>query len=174
MHVIYRKGRPSRGGGVLIVVSNYPHSVCLSSPPDLEIVTVKLGVDCNLILCTIYVPPSACESYVCSLTEYLAVLESSYDYCIFVGDFNFADIDWLSLSGSSPLSNFFCDFIFACNLTQHVTQPTHVKGNTLDLILTSAAVNVASLSIESCSHFFLSDHFVITFVPTIYSHSILF
>ena len=54
----------------------------LTSPPDLEIVTVKLGVDRNLILCTIYVPPSACESYVCSLTEYLAVLQSSYDHCI--------------------------------------------------------------------------------------------
>ena len=117
-----------------IAVSNSLHSVCLSPPPDLEIVTVKLGVDRNLILCTIYVPPPACESYVCSLTEYLAVLQSSYDHCICVGDFNFPDIDWLSLSGSSFLSNFFCDFIFDCNLTQHVTQPTHVKGNILDLI----------------------------------------
>ena len=52
-YVIYRKDRPSRGGGVLIAVSNSLHSVCLSSPLDLEIVTVKLGVDRNLILCTI-------------------------------------------------------------------------------------------------------------------------
>ena len=137
-YVIYRKDRPSRGGGLLIAVSNSFHSVCFSSPPDLEIVTVKLGVDRNLIPCTIYVPPSACESYVCSLTEYLVVLQSSYDHCIFVGDFNFPDID--SLSGPSSLSNFFCDFIFDCNLTKHGTQPTHVKGNILDLILTSAAV----------------------------------
>ena len=46
-----------------------------------------------------------------------------------------------------------------------------MKGNILDLFLTSAAVNVASLSIESCSHFFLSDHFVITFFPTIHRAS---
>ena len=52
-YVIYCKDRPSRGGGVLIAVSNSLHIVCLSSPPDLEIVTVELGVDSNLILCTI-------------------------------------------------------------------------------------------------------------------------
>ena len=41
-YVIYRKDRPSRGGGVLIAISNSFHSVCLSSPPDLKIVTVKI------------------------------------------------------------------------------------------------------------------------------------
>ena len=40
---IYRKDRPSRGGGILVAVSNVFDSVHLSSPADLEIVTIQLG-----------------------------------------------------------------------------------------------------------------------------------
>ena len=34
-----------------------------------------------------------------------------------------------SLSGTSSLSNSFCEFIFDYNLTQHVMEPTHIMGN---------------------------------------------
>jgi len=51
----------------------------------------------------------------------------------FCRDFNFPDINWSSLIGSSLSSNTFCEFIFDCNLTQHVMQPTHIKGNILIL-----------------------------------------
>ena len=47
---IYRKDRMSRGGGVLVAVNNVFDSVCLPSPSDLEIITVKLGHD--LVLCS--------------------------------------------------------------------------------------------------------------------------
>ena len=47
---IYRKDRLSRGGGVLVAVNNVFDSVCLPSPSDLEIITVKLGHD--LVLCS--------------------------------------------------------------------------------------------------------------------------
>ena len=88
---------------------------------------------------------------------------SSFPRCIFVGDFNCPDINWTSLTGSSTVSNMFCEFVFDCNLSQHVMVPTHVKGNILDLILTSADVNVEHLTIKS-STFCNSDHFVISFV----------
>ena len=52
-------------------------------------------------------------------------------------------------------------FLTVCNLTQHVMEPTytHVKGNILDLVLSSDRVNVDGLNIFR-SVFIHSDHFI--------------
>ena len=97
-----------------------------------------------------------------SLFTYLSDLTCSPNQCLIVGDFNFPDICWSSLTGSSVLSNSFCEFIFDCNLTQHVMEPTHVKGNILDLVLSSDRVNVDGLNIFR-SVFIHSDHFIVSF-----------
>ena len=68
----------------------------------------------------------------------------------------------LLLVYSSVLSNSFCEFIFDCNLTQHVMEPTHVKDNILDLVLSSDRVNVDGLNIFR-SVFIHSDHFIASF-----------
>ena len=163
--VLYRKDRASRGGGVLVAVKKSLSSSVFSSPLELEVVTVKLGSKQECILCCVYVPPNSSETYLSSLLTYLTDLQFSFKRCIFVGDFNFPDIDWLSLTGSSPLSSIFCEFIFDCNLTQHILEPTHVKGNTLDLIITSGDVSVENLSLQppSLSLFPSADHFIISF-----------
>ena len=40
--VIYRKDRQSRGGVVLLAVHNALSSTAISSPPDLEVLAIKL------------------------------------------------------------------------------------------------------------------------------------
>ena len=60
-------------------------------------------------------------------------------------------------------SNVFCEFIFDCNLTQHLTQPTHKKGNTLNLVLISPSVNIEQLSVNSQLLSDFSDHYIISF-----------
>ena len=157
--VLYRSDRPSRGGGVLIAIHESMHSTLISSPSDLEVVSVRLGLDNHLVVCCVYVPPDSTVLYVSSLVNYLTEIVSK---CIIVGDFNFPDIDWSSLLGSSSSSNYFCEFIFDCNLTQHVTKPTHEKGNILDLVLTSPLITIDQISVNSSS---LSDHFLIYFIP---------
>ena len=52
---------------------------------------------------------------------------------LIIGDFNRPDINWSLLSGSTIMSNLFCDFVFDCDLTQLVTVPTHNRGNCIDL-----------------------------------------
>lgn len=47
--VIYRNDRPSRGGGVLIAVKSHVDSSRLPSPPDIEVVSVKIGVDHDFV-----------------------------------------------------------------------------------------------------------------------------
>ena len=161
--VFYRKDRPTRGGGVLIAVKSAVPSSSLPSPTDIEVISVEVGINHDLVLCSIYVPPDSPVSLISSLVLYLSSLVSSYNRCIFVGDFNFPDISWSSLLGSSMSSNVFCEFIFDCNLTQHVTQPTHKKGNILDLVFTSSSVNIKHLSVNPQLLSEFSDHFIISF-----------
>ena len=88
---------------------------------------------------------------------------------ILLGDFNFPNIDWNSLTGSTHSTNLFCDLVFDLNLKQMVNFPAHLKGNTLDLVLANCPdliVNVSALQGKSiCS---LSDH-----IPVIIQSSLL-
>ena len=85
-------------------------------------------------------------------------------------DFNLLDINWSTLSGCSsrtkfiprlgprtnstittatfhsPASSLFCDCVFDCNLCQLVTYPTHIKGNILDLVLTTNDEAITSVN----------------------------
>ena len=92
--------------------------------------------------------------------------------CIILGDFNLPNISWSTLTGSSPVSDLFCDFVFEHNLFQLVTLPTHQKGNILDLVLTDSPDSISTPSVISKQNLFISsDHFMVSFtipfsVPT--------
>lgn len=77
-----------------------------------------------------------------------------------VGDFNFPDINWSSLTGSTPSSNRFCEFVFDHNLVQN---PTHEQGNLLDLAFTTdedlvdhVTVNTARKPPVNTDHYMVS------------------
>ena len=161
--VLYRKDRPKRGGGVLISVKSCVPSSSVPSPPDLEVISVEVGIKHDFVLCSVYIPPDSPACLISSLVLYLKSLVSLYNRCIFVGDFNLPDINWSCLTGSSLSSNIFCEFVFDCNLTQHVSQPTHIKGNILDLVLTSPAVTTQNTSVNPKPLSTFSDHFIIYF-----------
>ena len=110
--MLYRKDRPTRGGGVLVAIKQSLTSSIIPSPSDLKIVSVKIGLGNDFALCCVYVPPESSLSYVTSLVQFLTYFESSFSKCIIVGDFNFPDIDWCTLMGTSIPSNSFCNFVF--------------------------------------------------------------
>ena len=67
---------------------------------------------------------------------FIFLFGSSQNY-LFVGDFNFPSIDWQQMACPDTVSK---SFLNACNnkfLTQHVDFPTHIAGNTLDLVMSS-------------------------------------
>ena len=74
------------------------------------------------------------------------------------------DIDWSTLTGSSAVAGELCNIIFDLNLFQYVNQPTHIQGNTLDLMLSDSGNLIHSLSVvpshQTPIH---SDHHIITF-----------
>ena len=84
------------------------------------------------------------------------------------------DICWSSLMRSLP-SNTFCEFIYNNHLAQLVTNPTHIKGNILDLVITNADF-VSDLANNPLCSLLPSDHFSITFtvkqsIPLLLKHS---
>lgn len=163
-HCIFRKDRMTRGGGVLVAVENSIASTEVNSPSDLEVVTVTVGPRNDVTICAVYIPPSAPESYHSSLIDYLKSLISTTDNLVIAGDFNFPDINWSSLTASSCFSNYFCDFVFDYNLTQHIHSPTHKLGNILDLVLTTSDDDLlCNPKVHLPKDSLNSDHFLISF-----------
>ena len=164
-YLLYHKDRVSRGGGVVVAVHNSIQSYQIPTPLNLEILTIKFP-SCDLMSCTVYIAPNFCNSYLVSVINYLSDIISAHDKCIIVGDFNLPDISWASLTCSTTLSLNFCDFIFDYNLTQHVLDPTHIKGNILDLVITSPCINITNLSITQPPNHIASDHYIVSFIPS--------
>lgn len=159
---IFRKDRNSRGGGVLLAVEQTLAVSPLPSPPDLEVSTIKLNFPKPVVVCVVYLPPLSNNSTFTHLLSYLHQLFSSNESVFVVGDFNCPDIDWSIINGASPSSSALCDLVFDLNISQIVESPTHVKGNTLDLVLTNSAHLVTSIDVLS-DKFQYSDHFLIDF-----------
>ena len=163
-YTLYRKDRASRGGGVLIAVHDSLSSTLVPSPPELEVITINLNFQNDPItLCTVYCSPNSCEDYQKRLLSYLYNITTSSEGIIIIGDFNVPDICWSSLSGSSAFSNSLCEFVYEESLSQLINCPTHIKGNTLDLILTNVENLISNLSVSEPHPLIPSDHFTLSF-----------
>ena len=92
------------------------------------------------------IPPNSPAAYYENLLDFLSNIDTSAVNLILLGDFNLPDINWNTQSGVSMISNHFCDFVFDNGLGQLINGPTHIHGNTLDLLLTNFEENIFSLS----------------------------
>ena len=69
-----------------------------------------------------------------------------------LGDFNLPGINWETLSGSRLYENRFLDLLYDIDLFQSITEPTHIEGNTFDLIATSCPDITYPLLCKSLLH----------------------
>ena len=156
---LYWKDRGSRGGGVMLAVSNILPSRQVPSPHNLEVVTVSIFLsNTDITCCMIYIPPNASAEYHSNLVNYLNTISAQSAPVLLLGDFNSPDINWSTLAGSSTASNNLCKFIFESNLVQLVDSPTH--ANSPDHV-TNLLVHPPDY--HQCV---TSDHYLITFTIT--------
>ena len=138
----------ARGGGVLVIYKSclmvnkfVPSNHEIDDSQCFEYVTIdvlcakkqKIRVSC------FYVPPSTSASLeslktVCKYLSECSVTSHSY----ILGDFNLPRIDWtIPASLGGPCHDYFLECCQNASLTQRILEPTHLSGNTLDLLLCS-------------------------------------
>ena len=71
--------------------------------------------DSDITVCMAYVPSNSSAEHHSDLVIYLTTIIASSNAMLILGDFNLPGINWPTLSGDSPVSNNFCEFIFESN-----------------------------------------------------------
>lgn len=97
------------------------------------------------------------------------ILEN-YLYCI-TGDLNMPSTDWETLSSSIQQDEILLSMLDDNHMCQKIDEPTHVSGNTLDIILVNSDFEEnVDVSVDKDSK--LSDHYAVTSVFHLPQHSI--
>lgn len=153
-----------RGGGVAMVFkqSLKINTVSVRSYSSFEIQCVTLQSASFVLFCgLIYRPPNLGGGFVNDFSDFLTSVVPLYDCMLLLGDFNVH-----VCCPGRPLVAEFCNVLDSFGFIQHMNQPTHVLGHTLDLIM-SYGTPVDNVCIENHS---FSDHKPIVFtIPVVSS-----
>jgi len=166
--VVHRKDRNIHGGGVLIAIgSNICHSLISFSCAD-EIVGIvisdeKPNNNLTVIACFYRPPGNNTQDELPFFSEIFTGHPLSQ--VLVVGDFNMPDICWntKTVRGVSNLKCMHQQFLgqlYEYSLHQIVAEPTHVKGNILDLVCTNTPESISDIEVVKPG---LSDHYIIEF-----------
>ena len=105
----------------------------------------------------IYHPPSSCQNstdslFIDQLTDLLMTIQTDHSNTIILGDINIHMDDH-----SNQNAFILMDLINAFDLTQHVKIPTHNKGHTLDIIITTKTTGFNNVG-DIIPGPYISDH----------------
>ncbi|XP_063951767.1 uncharacterized protein LOC135153244 [Lytechinus pictus] len=134
-----RKGK--RGGGLCVILRNSfstkkkPHVFDTFECLEVTASSRKMSSQRSLSLFVIYRPPSCLrgQSFGHFLIEFSKLLESAnllLNQVVILGDFNI-HVD----SDTNADAKNFKDLLESAGLSQRISQPTHIKGHTLDLVI---------------------------------------
>ena len=146
-----------RGGGVAILFSNKFNctKMNLGSFSSFEYMAMRVQANLKLIIIVLYRPPKFSSSFLSDFSTFMSDVLTNYDKAIIAGDFN------IHVNKSDDaIAKSFLDTLNGFGLVQNVTeQPTHRKGNTLDLVI-SHALDINNISVTDVG---LSDHHCVFF-----------
>lgn len=158
---VYRRDRPSLGGGVAIILKTEIPVLILEQIEDHESLCIEINSFGNkLIIFAVYRSPSSSPDFLPKL--YDNAIKYSKNRVIIAGDFNLPNINWSKLSSPCQTDHTVFEMMLACNLAQAVNTPTRVQSNTssiLDLVFHSMSLYDACASVEDG----LSDHKLVLF-----------
>ena len=128
---------------------------CCTRLADVEAVFLKVTSRCQLVVGSLYRPPSAPSSYFDAILDCIEEINLNHDELILMGDLNF-DCSLLNDRPNSPV----CYLEMAFNLKQIVTSETRVTNSSatlIDVILTSKPERHALTKVLETT---FSDHFM--------------
>ena len=82
---------------------------------------------------------------------------------VFVGDFNLNKTQWPDGTSSNTLETKFLNTFDDVGFTQLIEEPTHIVGNTLDLLCSDSPNMLNNVKVLEHKQVCSSDHFAITF-----------
>ncbi|CAJ1082756.1 hypothetical protein KUCAC02_009465 [Xyrichtys novacula] len=153
-----RKHRKGGGVAILFKDSMQCKQMYYGNFPSFEYVAFQLNSATRAIFLNIYRPPKYCVNFFDDFTELLSIICIDFDCVVIVGDFNI-HVDNPQDRGTKEL----CCLLDNYGLTQHVTEPTHNRGHTLDLII-SKGLNIPKIMVTDVA---ISDHSCVFFESTI-------
>ena len=130
------------GGGVLIgikhnidIISNEIKIKCKAEILSIEL-TDKAG--CKTIISTFYRVGTLGADNHNAVQKYLTTIRRRRKVkgIFLIGDLNFPKADWLNLISTDPTEQLFIDTFNNLSLEQIIENPTHNKGNILDILAT--------------------------------------
>lgn len=161
---VFRRDRTLYGGGVLIAVNDNlkPRELIID---DLGEEILFIGFEPKTIICCLYRP----YVHLKNMNNLRAILESVTEkypehILILTGDFNLPGINWnlRQLKHDCQHKQIHSEFLDILNdfmLDQIITEPTHIMGNTLDLLCTNTPGYILQTDIIQPG---LSDHYIIS------------
>ena len=161
-YAISMLNRPSRGGGIALL---YKYSMKVKKIEGQHLHTIEYAIwlvslkNKTIEILGIYHPPPKQDQtntiFLDEITELLTSKLPNTENTIILGHFNMHTED-----PNNNNSKLFVETVEALGLKQHVVEPTHQKGNILDLIFTevTSQINVRQLEMPD----FISDHQLIS------------
>jgi hypothetical protein len=156
-YMLFHLPRPDRpGGGVGCFIKSSLTGTIIPTPKfstfEVLLLQVKSSNLC-FYFTSIYRPPSTSKStFLNEFQSFIGFLSTFPSPFIITGDFN------IHMDTGSLYAEKFKHILDACDLIQHVKQPTHIHGHIIDLFISSPEVPVYNVRVGDC----VSDHFSIT------------
>ena len=160
------------GGGVMIAVrSDIDASLKrLSMRRGAEILAVELNVGNNrYVFCTVYRVGNSGEANHDSIVQSIKSMYTSRSLrkVFIVGDFNLSSINWPQTEETQEnidrIDKLFLESFSELGLHQCVRDATHVKGRTLDIVLTNFRALISEVKVHKSESICKSDHYPISF-----------
>ena len=160
------------GGGVLIAIKTdlEASSKMLKLKCKAEVLSVEIKFNNNSKICisTVYrVGTLGDQNYKALETYYNHLIKTSkYSNLYIVGDLNFPGLkplNWSSGISNNTLEQHFISLFDNLGIHQCIDEPTHYKGNTLDILLTNNPLSINNTTVKPENSLCSSDHFPILF-----------
>ena len=145
-----------RAGGIATIFKNslYCRPLPPLSFPSFELSLFELRRSDPILCAVIYRPPKYNKDFIKDFSDLLAGVRIKYDKILITGDLNVH-----VCCMAKPLAKEFLDVLDAFNLVQHITEPTHELGHTLDLVI---SYGLPISNVKVCAPV-RSDHFPVIF-----------
>jgi hypothetical protein len=138
-----RNDTPDGRGGGLLVYSKQGLKILSGDVDNTFNQYCKFDVhDTTLYL--VYRPPNSTQQNMDKLAE---LISSTMENTIMIGDFNLPGVDWES-GAASPCERRVVEAVHDKLMEQMVSFNTHLKGNTLDLVLTNIPERITEIREE--------------------------